>query len=154
MGLFGKKKEVYPKIYDDIYVVAGLDVPQECKCSVELNENEIIVKAPGKEYVLSITKITNCEHRMDIDIEQYEKNGSLLKGIIGGVAFGIPGAIIGSSPKIKEKRLVTGMAILTYEAQMGSNTIMLISKPNTLGCAAICDFLQPRINVRTQRVEL
>jgi len=103
MGLFGKKKDVYPKVFKDIYVVAGLDMPQECKCIVEMNESEIIIKGSGKEYVLSISKITNCEYKLDVDIEQYEKNGSVFKGIVGGVAFGIPGAIIGSSPKKGEK---------------------------------------------------
>lgn len=154
MGLFGKKKDVYPKVFEDIYVVAGLEMPQECQCIVEMNESEIIIKGAGKEYVLSISRITNCEHKMDVNIEQYEKNGSLIKGIIGGVAFGIPGAIIGSSPKKKGKRLVTGMAIMSYQSQEGDITIILMSKPNTLGCATLYDFLKPRITVKTQRVEL
>lgn len=154
MGLFGKKKNKLPKIMGDIYVLSGLDIPIESVCVLTLNEKNLLIKGAGKEFVLDIDKITNCEHSFDVNVEQYEKNGSIIKGIVGGVTFGIPGALIGSTPKIKEKRLVTGITMVSYEGKDGLINIVLMSKPNTLGSAELYDTLKPMITVRNQRIEL
>lgn len=144
MGLFGKKNK-YPKEFKEIYVATGLGVPEGSLCSVVVYEDMISVVCNGQEFVLKISNIVSYEYKMDVEVESSTENGSVLKGMIGGVVFGLPGAIVGSLPKTKQKRLVTGTIIIKYQGNTDKQTIILISAPNTLGCAQISDELKPKV---------
>lgn len=144
MGLFGKKNK-YPKKFNDMYVAAGLGVQDGSPCSVDVNEDTMSVMCDGQEFVLKISNIISYEYKMDVEIENSIHNGSVLKGMIGGAVFGIPGAIVGSLPKTKQKRLVTGTVMINYQGNMDKQTIILVSAPNTLGCAQISDELKPKV---------
>lgn len=158
MGLFGKKNK-YPKEFKDIYVAAGLGVPEGSPCSIIANEDTISILCDGQEFVLKICNIIYYEYKMDVEIENSTQNGSVLKGMIGGAVFGLPGAIVGSLPKTKKKRLVTGTVMIKYQGQTDNQTIILISTPNTLGCAQLSDELKPKVkilekDIQTSRIEL
>lgn len=144
MGLFGKKNK-YPKKFNDMYVAAGLGVQDGSPCSVVANEDTMSVMCDGQEFVLKISNMISYEYKMDVEIENSIQNGSVLKGMIGGAVFGIPGAIVGSLPKTKQKRLVTGTVMINYQGNTDKQTIILVSAPNTLGCAQISDELKPKV---------
>lgn len=146
MGLFGKKNK-YPKKFNDMFVVAGLGVPEGSPCSVVANEDTISVVCEEQEFVLKISDIVAYEYKMDVELESSIENGSVLKGMIGGVVFGLPGAIVGSLPKSKQKRLVTGTVMIQYQGNTDKKTIVLVSEPNTLGCAQISDELKPKVKI-------
>lgn len=159
MGLFSKKRCEYPKEFKDIYVVSGLNIKAEVPCSVVATNDTVSIICAEQEFVLRISNIIDFQYKMDVDIESDIQNGSILKGIIGGIAFGLPGAIVGSLPRTKKKRLVTGSVLLRYQGKDDIKTIILISAPNTLGCAALADDLKPRVSikrdvVKTEKIEL
>lgn len=153
MGLFGKKNK-YPKEFNDMYVVTGLGVSDGSPCSIVANEDTISIICDEKEFMLKISNIINYKYTMDVEIESSVQNGSVLKGMIGGVVFGIPGAIVGSLPKTKQKRLVTGSVMIKYEGKTGDQTIILVSAPNTLGCAQLSDELKPKVKVMGDNVQI
>lgn len=154
MGLFGKKKEVYPKEFKEMYVATGLRVPEGSPCSVVANEDMISVMCDGQEFVLKISNIITYEYKMDVEVESSTENGSVLKGMIGGVVFGLPGAIVGSLPKSKQKRLVTGTVFIKYQGNTDKQTIILVSAPNTLGCAQISDELKPKVKIVEEKLPI
>lgn len=152
MGLFGKKK--VKDTFQDIFIIAGLDVPENCPCVAKISDGKLILDATGKQFVLSIDKIIDIKHTMDVNDVQYTKNGSIVKGMAGAAVFGVAGAIVGGAPKTKTKREVTGGIIISYKSTNDIMTIVLAGKVNTLDCAALCDTLKPMINVRSETIEL
>ncbi len=158
MGLFGKKNK-YPKEFKDIYIAVGLGVAEGSPCSIIANEDTLSIMCNGQEFILKIGNIISYEYKMDVETENSIQNGSVLKGMIGGAVFGIPGAIVGALPKTKQKRLVTGTIMIKYQGNTNEQTIIFVSAPNTLGCAQISDELKPKvINVEEKhpikRIEL
>lgn len=151
MGLFGKKDVTY----NSIIHVGGLDAPENCRCKVSLKGTGLAISCAGKEFTLSVEKIRNVDFQMDIDEKQYLKS-SFAKGVIGTAAFGVAGAVIGSSPKTKIKREVKCYAIILYENSDGEckNIVLRDELPNTQQCAKLVDLLKPKIKVRIDRVEL
>lgn len=152
--MFGKKKESRAKVFKDIYIVSGFDVPDKSPCVVELGEETVTIKCLGNNYVLSIDRIVNLDYKMDVDISQYTKNGSLVKGVVGGAAFGVAGAIIGASSKSKEKREVICTNFITYRSESINKTIVLANAPNAHTCASLHDSLRPMVKITINRVEL
>lgn len=150
MGLFGKKNK-NPKEFNDIYVATGLGVPEGSPCTVIAKEDAISVICDEQEFVLKIANIINYEYKMDIEIESSTQNGSVLKGMIGGAVFGLPGAIVGSLPKTKQKRLVTGTVVIKYQGNTDKQTIIFVSAPNTLGCAQISDELKLKVKIAEEK---
>lgn len=152
MGIFGKKTSI--KVFSVVHI-GGLDVPADCKCEISSSVDEIIVRCCGTEYVLKLKNIRNIEYQMDIDEKQYLKS-SVIKGVVGAATFGATGAIIGSRPKEKIKREVSGYAIISYES-INSECMTIVFKdelPNTLQCARLVDEIKPKIKLQINRMEL
>lgn len=153
LGLFGKKNK-YPKEFKDMYVATGLGVLEGSPCSVVANEDSISVICDRQEFVLKISNIINYEYKMDVEIESSTQNGSVLKGMVGGAIFGLPGAIVGSLPKKKQKRLVIGTIMVKYQGKTDVQTIILVAAPNTLGCAQLSDELKPKVKIVEEKTSI
>lgn len=152
MSIFKKKED--KKTFSAVHIT-GLDVPENCVCKVTLDEDDVMIESCGTEYVLKMKNIRNIEFQMGIDEKQHLKS-SLVKGVIGAATFGVSGAVIGSRPKEKIKREVTGYAIITYE-NTNSERMTIVLKdeiPNHFQCAKLYDQLKPKIQSQTDRVEL
>lgn len=153
MGLFQKKeKEI---IIDNVLHIAGLNVPDNCKGAVNISNEKLTMRFAGQVLSLNISQINNIDCQMDIDINQYQKS-SIAKGIVGAAAFGVAGAIIGSTPKTKEKREVKCYAIISYTNSIGvSDTIVLGDAiSNTANCAKLTDKLNPIIKQQIKYTNL
>ncbi len=162
MGLFRKKKEKvneYPKEFADIFIMSGLNVRPKTECKVVIDEENMTIVTEENEYVLKVDNIRKCDHSMDIKTTHTIEDGSIWKGMVGEALFGLPGAISGSLPTTKEQRLVTGSVTIIYQGRTKYEKIILVSVPNTLGCASISDELRPRIKeipieIQRNRIEL
>lgn len=141
--------------YSPIVHIGGLNVPENCTCSVTLDRQGLTIICSGNEILLNLDKIRNVDFQMDIDEKQVLKS-SLAGGIVGTAAFGMSGAIIGSRPKSKTKREIKCYAIISYESNQGEYKTFILRDelPNSQRCSKLVDALRPKITVRTNRVEL
>lgn len=160
MGLFfKKKKKINGELGQfDLRHIIGLEIPKGIYCKVTVYSDKLVIESGGKEYSLKVEKIYSVDFDMNVDIEKYTKS-SMVKGVIGTATFGVPGAIIGSAPKTKEKRNVTCKAIISYN-NSSEDTVYIIFEdiePNVMkGSAKLVDTLRPIIKKREekQKIEL
>lgn len=143
MALFNKNKE---KGFSNIQHVVGLSVPENCDCQVTAKQEGIVILCLGSEIFIEYEKIKHVEFQMDIDEKQF-KHHSLAKGVIGAVTFGTTGAVLGSIPKTKTKREVTGYSFITYTDSEDSETTIVFrdKQTNSLVCAKMVDTLKSKI---------
>lgn len=158
MGFWGKKQKNIIKLLGnyDLEHILGLNIPENVNCILELYLDKLIIKSLGYEYNLGINQIKSCDFKMDIDIKQYTKS-NLVKGIAGGVAFGVPGAIAFSSPKVKEKREIKGYAIINYQSSNNELAYLIFRDiyPNSSNASKLVDKLRTLIkNTDTTQVNL
>lgn len=143
MGLFGKKGNKEFSI--QVKHVSGLPIPQGITCQILVNNDNMQIVANGVNINLNLNKINGVSFEMDVDIEKYSKS-SKLGGAIGAATFGVTGAIIGSAPKIKTERKVTGCTVISYTAQEDAGYLLFEdTKPNSLEAAKLCDKLKKEL---------
>jgi len=111
--MFGKKKNDKPDAVGNH--VSGLDLPEGQLVSVTLTDEQVIIKAPAakKEYSITLDRVTGVSQYDDVEIQSHMKS-SLARGIAGAVAFGLAGAVIGSQPKEKKKRVIHMFLVIDY----------------------------------------
>jgi hypothetical protein len=158
MGLFSKKKKNTNGELDkfDLRHIIGLDMPEKMYCEVVVYNDKLVIEFGDKEYSLKMEKIYSVDFDMDINVEKYTK-ASMIKGVIGATTFGVSGAIIGSSPKTKEKREVTSKAIISYEDSFGDTAYMIfedLSANVVKGAARLVDTLRPMIKIREEKKKI
>lgn len=143
MALFSRNKE---KVFSNIQHVAGLSVLENCDCQVTAMQKGIVILCLGKELLIEYDKIKHVEFQMDVDEKKF-KHHSLAKGVVGAVAFGTTGAVLGSIPKTKTKREVIGYSFITYiDSEDSETTVVFRDKQvNSLVCAKMVDTLKPKI---------
>jgi len=111
--MFGKKKNDKPDAVGNH--ASGLDLPEGQLVSVTLTDEQVIIKAPAakKEYSITLDRVTGVSQYDDVEIQSHMKS-SLARGIAGAVAFGLAGAVIGSQPKEKKKRVIHMFLVIDY----------------------------------------
>lgn len=141
--------------YDNIIHMGGLDAPENCKCTVVLNPDSLVIECGGSEFSLNTAKVRNVDFQLDIDEKQYLKS-SMAGGIAGAALFGVSGAVIGAAPKTKTKRDVKCYAIISYEETKGGFRTFILRDEiaNLSRCAKLVDALKPMVNIRVNKVEL
>lgn len=156
---FRKKKDVTGELEKfDLRHLIGLEIPEKMYCTVTVYNDKLVIESGSKEYNLKIEKICSVDFDMDVNIEKYVKS-SMAKGVVGSAAFGVPGAIIGSAPKTKEKRKVTCKAIISYKGSSGDTSYVIFEdfEANAIkGAAKLVDTLRPLIKKQEekQKIEL
>ncbi|WP_097026179.1 hypothetical protein [Clostridium peptidivorans] len=155
MGLFFKKKKNINGELDkfELRHITGLEIPEKMYCEVTVYSDKLVIESGDKEYNLKMEKICSVDFDMNLDIEKYTKS-SMVKGVVGAATFGVSGAIIGSSPKTKEKRKVTCKAIISYENSSGDTAYMIFEdlEANAVkGAARLVDTLRPIVKKREEK---
>lgn len=107
-----KKKKSKQMIGQHIH---GLNNIPNVPVLITLDESGIKLNVTNlkKEYTISIDKIQAINYYSETEVEKHLK-ASFVKGVIGAATFGMPGAIIGSQPKIKKKRKVNFYLVIDY----------------------------------------
>ena len=140
------KKKVKAKKMNGIHF-SGLDIPN-IPVTLTLSEAGIVIVTSTlqKEYTIDIGAIKNISCYHEEEFEKYMKS-SLVGGVIGAAAFGVPGAIIGSRPKEKSKRKVTFYLLVDY-----SDKQIVISSEDGFSIGSIVDLFRA-INPQTNSVQ-
>lgn len=111
MRLFGnKKKDIVIK---KLYHVSGLGLVQGAECQVTLTDSQLIIVCGERKLVLDYDQLIKTDWTYDTKTE-YEAKSSTLGTIVGAKMYGIPGAIVGAMPVIKEKKEHTGHVKISY----------------------------------------
>lgn len=141
--------------YPTLVHVVGLDVPANCKASAILNPDDLIITCAGREFILHISKIRNVDFQVDIDETIYLQS-HFIGGVLGAMAYGVEGAIVGAAPSTERKRDTIGYAIISYENAQGESKVFLLKDEvaNSKICAKLVDVLKPKIVQQIERVEL
>lgn len=110
--MFGKKKDKPDAVGNH---VAGLDLPEGQLVSITVTDDQVIIKAPAvkKEYSITLDRVTSISQYDDVEIQSHMKS-SVIKGLAGAAAFGLVGAVVGSQPKEKKKRILHMFLVIDY----------------------------------------
>lgn len=94
--------------------ISGLDIGGD-HVTMTLTENglKIVPMNHPKEFELSLDKISSINTYNKSEVERYAKS-SLTKSIIGGVAFGLPGALVGAAPQEKTRHKIVSYLLIDY----------------------------------------
>lgn len=133
--------------YSSVVHVEGLRFPANCDCSIELTSTELSVLCAGIKFVTKIDQILNVELQVETIEKQYLQS-SVAKGIVGGAVFGVPGAISGSSPKVKTIWQNIGAAVITYRNVNGVCEIFVLKdkEPCSRQCEKLVNAIKTRMN--------
>lgn len=143
------------KVFNEVLHMGGLNVPVNCQGMMKLKDRKLTMLFGSSEISLDIDKITDVHYSEDVDIKTYHKS-SLMKGMVGGNLFGLPGAIVGSMPKTKEKKYATGQLLIAYQTNGEERQIALRdTKANVFGaCMQLNYDLKERISIKQKKIEL
>ncbi|MCI1958831.1 MAG: hypothetical protein LKJ25_04310 [Clostridia bacterium] len=166
MGLFGKKKETDKgKKFGGHwgFAIKGINGYEKYTWSATLFPDELVMKCITKgvkdtELALKISSILDAQYSTDIRTFTQSKS-SLTKGIVGGALFGVPGAIVGSSPKVKNTTEFHGNILIAYKSSDGEtkNIILTDNTVNSFQGSKLCEAIKekmPKKEPPTGRIEL
>lgn len=143
------------KRFSAVEHVDGLDIVEKTPCSVVIGPSNLIISCTGKEYTLPLRKITYVDYLADVEKIRYLQS-SVAKGIVGGVLFGVSGAVIGTAPKTKLVNETTGYAVIGYRDASGKEKIIILrnqpTRPYT--CSLLVNELKSCIRTTIEKVEL
>lgn len=86
--------------------IAGLPIHQNIPCDIEVYFDKLIIISSGTDFEIPMDRIINATKFNEEQIMQYQKT-SMGKTILGGITFGAVGAIIGSMPQTKDKKVIS-----------------------------------------------
>lgn len=134
MTMFGKKKE---KSINATHF-SGLEIPENAALNATLSDLGLTIKVPTlqKEYTLNLEKIQDVKYFNETEVEKY-LDSSLAKAVIGATAFGAVGAIIGSRPKTKEKKIVHFYLLIDYSGKQ-----IVLASDDGFSVGAMVDFFK------------
>lgn len=139
--------------YYDILHMGGLTAPVNCKCTVLLKPEGLIVECGGNEFFLRLEKIRNVDFQLDIDKSQYLQ-GYMIREEAETAILGRRRAFV--SPQLKTTREVKCYAIISYENDEGEYQTFILrdTLPNTQNCSKLVDTLKARVNTQLNRINL
>lgn len=125
--------------------VQGLDLP-DITCSIQLHADKVIIAGGSVEYCLKMDNISSISCELNVDVERFNQSNKVA-GVIGAVAMGTTGAVIGSASSSKVKRQVTNLVTLSYHSADGSLLHLLFQniEPNDQQAARFVDKIRPLI---------
>lgn len=146
--MFGKKKEIKKQVVGSF--ISGLELPEQVVVLVTLTGEQVSISAPSlkKEYTISLDRVLNISEVQETEVETVMKS-SLAKGLIGASAFGLVGAIVGSQPTAKQKKIVHSFLLIEY----AEGQIMIASEAPQAIAALVKQFRTMKPGVQ-QTIEL
>lgn len=123
--------------------ISGLDIGEE-KTTITLTENGLKIAPMNRptEFDLSLDKINSINTYDKLEVEKYVKS-SLTKSIIGGVAFGLPGALAGAAPT--EKKRYNANTYLVIDYSDGDLLFSIYSKKSAKALISFLKELKPDV---------
>ncbi|WP_077610600.1 hypothetical protein [Clostridium sp. Marseille-P2415] len=117
--------------------IRGLNAPVNCNSMVYLSPEHLSITCGGQEFLIRLNQITNAEHQVDLDEDQYltNRNGQLVA---------------------KTGRTASCYAIISYESTYGGlSAIILRDKyANRIECLKLINKIKPHIDAQIRQVQL
>lgn len=134
-------------------LVEGLPIPQNTDLTIKLTPSELSIIGIGQEFEINFSKLMMIDLKSDVEMEKIIQQ-SAPGMVIGAVAFGVIGAMIGGRVKTKEKRVVNHFLIVNYQTDE-LKTIIIEATKDWHNAAQLVDYfrklnpsyLQPNIKV-------
>ena len=117
--------------------VAGLPLAEGVPCEIDMCPDRFVISGTGGSFELAKAKVTGIERVTRKQLTQVSK-GSPGKAVLGGVAFGVIGAVVGASiGTTKTLKRCENFAVFTYEGREGPTCLVFAFKSddNQMGSA-------------------
>jgi hypothetical protein len=150
--MFGKKAKNEAVALGNL--VEGLPVPQNSDLSIKLTPDAMTIVGCGQEFEINFSKLTLVDLKSDVEMEKIIKQ-SAPGMIIGAVAFGVIGAMIGGRVKTKEKRTVNHFLLISYLSDELKTIVIDVTK-DWYNAAQLVDYFR-KLNptyAKTNKVSL
>lgn len=116
----------------EIRHVSGLSVPQGVSCVLAVTEAELGIRAAGQNFRVPMERIFSVGESTDTETRQHI-GSSLSQTLLGGLAFGDTGAIIGAMPQSKYKKAVSRYnLVVSYRSEAGEVKSLIFSADKSL----------------------
>nr|WP_308742065.1 hypothetical protein [uncultured Anaerocolumna sp.] len=111
--MFGKKKAEKVVLGN---LIEGLPIPQNAEMTVRLTPDGVSITVPGTQqtFEINISKLLSIQYFNETELEKVISQ-SAPGMVIGAVAFGVLGAMVGGRVKTKEERIVRHFIIINYD---------------------------------------
>ena len=136
--MFGKKVKNEMLALGNL--VEGLPVPQNSDLSIKLTPDTMTIVGCGQEFEINFSKLTLVDLKSDVEMEKIIKQ-SAPGMIIGAVAFGVIGAMIGGRVQTKEKRVVNHFLLVSYQSDE-LKTIVIDATKDWYNAAQMVDYFR------------
>ena len=112
--------------------VTGLPLPSGVPCSLKVYTNRLLISGSGQNFELPMGRVLGSQLYEDTEMRQHVK--SSLGGIIlGGIAFGEVGAIIGGMPESKYRKEISKYNLLvSYMTEASEPKALLFTSDSPL----------------------
>lgn len=111
---------------------AGLPVPSGVPCEVRVFSKHLEFSVAARRYVVPMDRVTGAQEFNETEMRQYIKS-SAFQTILGGLAFGGVGAVVGAMPESKYRREVSKHNLLvSFLSEDGSPSSVVLSSDTSL----------------------
>lgn len=103
----------------------GLPIADGSECTFDATGNRFLIRSGGGSWELAKSKVVNVENMTETEIQTHLKNRPGM-ALLGGVTFGVVGAVVGGAmTKEKKSRVVTQYLCITYRKDDGELDTLL-----------------------------
>lgn len=149
--MFGKKKKDEKSTFGNL--IEGLPIPQNTELSIKLTPDAVSIIGSGQQFEIDFSKLQLVDVKSDVEMEKIIKQ-SAPGMIIGAVAFGLLGAMVGGRVQTKEKRVVSHFLIISYQSDELKSIVIEVTK-DWYNAAGLVDYFRKlKPNTTPKKVEL
>lgn len=107
--------------------VLGLPIPSGVPCQVIVHGKSIVIQSDASTYSIPTDRTISARVYPDTEMRQYMES-SLGRTIMGGVAFGAAGAVIGAMPETKYRRSISKWnTMISYTAKDQTTQVIILA---------------------------
>lgn len=111
---------------------AGLPVPAGVPCEVRVFSKHLEFSVAAQRYTVPMDRVTGAQEFNETEMRQYIKS-SAFQTVLGGLAFGGVGAVVGAMPESKYRREVSKHNLLvSFLAENGTPSSVVLSSDTSL----------------------
>lgn len=125
-------------------------------CTVLATENKLIFKANTQNFELNYSQITNLQQITNMEIVQKNKS-SIKRGVVGGLAFGPAGLLLGGLSGIgtKDTKQLKNYLVINYKSSSSDEiNVLNFQSLNYNNCNKIITFVNSKITKDEQNIKL
>lgn len=111
-----KIKELNAKAFIAVPHINGLPIAENTWCQLFYCEDKIVIIANNTTFNLLLSKVKDITTKTDVEITKHLVS-SAGGAVVGGLAFGVLGALIGGRVQTKKSKEITPYLIVTYETE-------------------------------------